>query len=837
MAAVNLIGSYNYALVALSVLIAMFASYAALDLAGRVTSAGGWTRAVWLLGGAGAMGTGIWSMHYIGMLAFILPIPVAYHWPTVLLSLLAAILASVVALGVVSRQKMGASQAVAGSVLMGAAIPVMHYTGMAAASFTPSGMPTNLSHAVSISTLGTAGIAAATFIVLGLALLTSLVDRRLAAQTLEVQEEKLHQSEAYLSEAQRLSHTGSFGWRPSTGEIIWSEETFRIFQYDQMTKPTVELILQRIHPEDAALVKQTIVRASQDGKDFDIEHRLLMPDGSIKNVHVVAHAERDESGELNFVGAVMDVSERKRAEEELRRSEALAEQRLRLVVDTTPAMINTLRPDGYLDYVNKGWLDYFGFSLETALDRADVMKMSMPSKTAMHGGDWQPIIHREDLPGFTDQWKSMLVSGKPGEREARVRRFDGEYRWHLFRAVPLYDETGKLVKWYGSAFDIEDRKRAEEALRRSESYLAEAQRLTRTGSWAWNVATRQSVYWSQENYRLFGFDPEGGIPSDEVLYQRIHPEDRDRVGRETILQSLDEGAHFDADFRIVLPGGAIKYVRSTGHPVRNISGDLLEYVGASIDVTERKRADEERERLRQLQADLAHLSRVPTTGELTASLAHEIRQPISAAVTNAKTCLRWLGRDEPDVAQACEAASRLVKDVTRAADIIGRISSLFKKGASQRELVDVNELIQEMIVLLRSEANRYSISIRTELAEGLPKVMVDRVQLQQVFMNLMLNGIDAMKETSGGSELAIKSETDDGQLLISVSDTGVGLPLEQGDQIFRAFFTTKDNGTGMGLPISRSIIESHGGRLWADANSARGATFQFTLPATVAAQA
>src|ERR1700719_712028 len=323
MVAMNLIGSYNYALVALSVLIAMFASYAALDLAGRVTAAGGWTRAVWLLGGAGAMGTGIWSMHYIGMLAFILPIPVAYHWPTVLLSLLAAVLASVVALGVASRQKMGALRALAGSILMGAgissmhyigmaamrlpavcrfnsslvvlsvvfavlisfaalwitfhfrdektgigreklagavalgaAIPVMHYTGMAAASFTPSGMPADLSHAVSISTLGAAGIAAITFVVLGLALLTSWVDRRFAAQTLELQEEKLQRSEAYLAEAQRLSHTGSFGWRGSTGEITWSEETFRIFQYDRTIKPTAELVFERVHPEDATFVKQ-----------------------------------------------------------------------------------------------------------------------------------------------------------------------------------------------------------------------------------------------------------------------------------------------------------------------------------------------------------------------------------------------------------------------------------------------------------------------------------------------------------------------------------------------------------------------------------------------------
>jgi signal transduction histidine kinase len=268
-----------------------------------------------------------------------------------------------------------------------------------------------------------------------------------------------------------------------------------------------------------------------------------------------------------------------------------------------------------------------------------------------------------------------------------------------------------------------------------------------------------------------------------------------------------------------------------------MSGDLSEYVGTSIDVTDRKRADEERERLRQAQADLAHLSRVTTMGELTASLAHEIRQPITAAATNAKTCLRWLGRDTPDVPEACEAASRIVKDVTRAADIISRISLLFKKEAVQRALVDVNELIREMIDLLRSEANRYSIFIRTDLAEHLPKVMADRVQLQQVFMNLMLNGIDSMKDTTGASELTIKSETTDGQLLVSVSDTGVGFPPDQADQLFKAFFTTKDNGTGMGLPISRSIIESHGGRLWASCSSGRGATFQFSLPAPVAAHA
>src|ERR1700730_7070048 len=771
MAAVNLIGSYNYGLVALSVFIAIFASYAALDLAGRVTAARGWTRAVWLLGGAGAMGTGLWSMHYIGMLAFILPIPVAYHWPTVLLSLFAAILASVIALYVGSRQKMGAFRALAGSVLMGGgiasmhyigmaamrlsavchfnsflvvlsvvfavlislvalwitfhfrdekngidwgktagavlmgtAIPVMHYTGMSAASFTPSGMPADPSHAVSISTLGTIGIAAVTWIVLGLALLTSWLDRRFAAQTLELQEEKLQRSEAYLAEAQRLSHTGSFGWRPSTGEILWSEETLRIFQYDRATKPTVELVLKRVHPDDAALVKETVERASQDGRDFEHEYRLVMPDGAVKHVHVVAHAERDESGELEFVGAVMDTTEGKRAEKKLRRSEESLLEAQKL------SHTGSWRHD-----VASG-----AVIVSPEIYRIHDIK---PDDDASNTEFFFSRFHPEDRKRVVDLFERAELEKTEFQVDYRIVLADGTIKHLHTIGHPILNESGDLVEFVGTAMDVTAAKQTEEALRRSESYLADAQRLTRTGSWAWNVATRQSVYWSQENYRLFGFDPEAGIPSDEAFYQRIHPEDRDRVRREVFLERPEEGSHFDVDFRIVLPGGAVKYVRSTGHPVRNISGDLLEYVGTSIDVTERKRADEERERLRQVQADLAHLSRVTTMGELTASLAHEIRQPISAAVTNAKTCMRWLGRDEPDLAEASEAASRLVKDVTRAADIISRISLLFKKGALQRELVDVNEVIREMIVLLRSEANRYSISIRIELAEDLPMVM------------------------------------------------------------------------------------------------------------------
>jgi len=266
-------------------------------------------------------------------------------------------------------------------------------------------------------------------------------------------------------------------------------------------------------------------------------------------------------------------------------------------------------------------------------------------------------------------------------------------------------------------------------------------------------------------------------------------------------------------------------------PLETEEGTLVS--AAVRDVTERTRAEEA---LRQAKADLAHVSRVTTMGELTASLAHEIKQPIAAAVTDANTCLRWLGRDQPDLVEAREAASRIIKDATRAADIISRVRLLFEKGTPQQELVDVNEVIQEMIVLLRGEATANSISVRTDLAEDLPRVTGDRMQLQQVLMNLMMNSIDAMKNVDGTPEITIQSQrADNGQVLISVSDTGVGLPPEKAEQIFDAFFTTKPHGTGMGLRISRSIIESHGGRLWAAAASGRGATFQFTLPSTVPA--
>ena len=271
----------------------------------------------------------------------------------------------------------------------------------------------------------------------------------------------------------------------------------------------------------------------------------------------------------------------------------------------------------------------------------------------------------------------------------------------------------------------------------------------------------------------------------------------------------------------------------SGIPRYTGAGEFAGYIGSNIDITDLKRAEVERQRLRQLEADLAHINRVSMMGELAASLAHELKQPIAAAVMDAKSCLRWLRRDTPDVAEGCDAALRMIHDATRAAEVIDRVRSLYRRDTSDRELVDVNEIIREMIVLLRDKADRNSISIRTELDSELPPITADRVQLQQVLMNLILNGIEAMTDANG--ELTVASKrTADAQLLVSVSDSGIGLPVGDVDRMFDAFFTTKAQGTGMGLSISRRIIESHGGSLRACANPGRGATFQFTLPTDVA---
>jgi PAS domain S-box-containing protein len=622
------------------------------------------------------------------------------------------------------------------------------------------------------------------------------------------------------------------------------------------------------------------------------------------------------------------------------------EERFREAIDTIPAMTFTAASDGSSIFVNKRWTEYTGLSVEQS-----------------SGAGWQRAIHPEDRARHSEHWRISVATGQVFEDEARFRRApDGGYRWFLVRGVPLRNRHRRILSWYGTLTDIEDRKRAEEALQlisrdlqehkarleeaqrithvgywerdlvtnritwsdetyriyglqaqecpmdsaglrqrihpedwalvsralgeaiaggprynveyrilrptgelrivhsegdaksdasgrpyemfgtvqditdrkraeealqQSQFYLAEGQRLAHIGSWAFNTAGFD--YWSLELFQIHGLDPRGKPPTAEEYLTVVHPDDREFIKQEIARMSADPRA-FDFTKRIVRPNGEIRYVRCVGIPVTQ--GEIFQgYVGTGIDVTEQELLEQERERLRRLETELAHTNRVSMLGEMAASLAHEIKQPIAAAMTSANSCIEWLAHEPPNLDRARAAAAKIDKYGSRAAEIIDHIRSLYKKSPPQSELIDVNEIVHEIFPLLQGEAIRDSIAMRSELAGELPEIKADRVQLQQVFMNLMLNAIEAMRDEGG--ELTVKSQRQDDQLLFSVSDTGPGLPTGNVDQLFSAFFTTKPQGSGMGLAISRSIVESHGGRLWATANDGRGATFHFTLPTEV----
>jgi PAS domain S-box-containing protein len=494
------------------------------------------------------------------------------------------------------------------------------------------------------------------------------------------------------------------------------------------------------------------------------------------------------------------LTERKRAEEALRESE----QRFRLAVESIPGLISILDANGEVEVVNGQVLTYFGKTLEEL----------------KHWGT-NDCVHDDDRPRLIAEWMRSFEAGQPFDTEQRLRRADGVYRWFQTRGLPLRDGD-RIFRWYMLFTDIDDRKCAEQILERSQLYLSEAQKLTHVGSWALQPQAGKLVHWSDELLRIFGFDP-GAAPTLEDIVNRVHPDDREQAQQRSRQQSSESYAE---EYRIMLPDGTVKHLHVIGHPIFDATGTVVEFIGTAFDITERKRAEAE---LRQAQAALAHQQRVSLLGEVAASLAHEIKQPIAAASIDAKVCLRALADDRLNVQAAREAATRLVKDAARADEVIKRTTALYKRDTMQRERVDINALIREMAVLFQQEAAASAVSVHTELTDGIPSVMADRVQLQQVFMNLVLNAIEAMKHSGG--DLTIASRLgEDGQTLISVTDAGVGLPTENPDQIFDSFVTTKPQGTGMGLAITRSIVESHGGRLWATANSGPGATFVFSLP-------
>jgi PAS domain S-box-containing protein len=569
-----------------------------------------------------------------------------------------------------------------------------------------------------------------------------------------------------------------------------------------------------IHPEDLVRHSEKWRTSVTTGQVFEDEARFRRAaDGEYRWFLVRGVPLRDRHARIvRWYGTLTDIEDRKRAEEALQRSQFYISEGQRVAHMGSWAI--NVRTDEHF------WSEeiFRIYEIDPKLKPAWSL-----IRDRVHPDDRASLDERKKMEFTKTGWTDS-------EADLRIVLSDGRIKHLHTIAHPVMDASGQIVEVIGTTMDVTERKRVEDSLRRSESHLAEAQRLTHTGSWAWRVADRKTVHLSEEFYRICGFDPAVGALTLEQCSERVHPDDRLKW-KGIIERAIAEKADYDREFRILLPNGMVRWIHTVGHPVLSDAGELEGFVGSSTDITERKSAEQQREKLRQLEADLAHTNRVSTLGEMAASLAHEIKQPIAAAITSANSCVEWLAHEPPNLDRARAAAGRIDKYGNRAAEIIDRIRSFYKKSPPQRELVDANGIIHEMLTLLKVEATRSSIAVRTELAGELPKIMADPVQVQQVFMNLMLNAVEAMKDSGG--ELTVKSELQEGQLQFSVSDTGVGLPAEKMDQIFSAFFSTKPQGSGMGLAISRSIVESHGGRLWATANGGRGATFHFTLPIQV----
>ena len=562
-----------------------------------------------------------------------------------------------------------------------------------------------------------------------------------------------------------------------------------------------------IHPQDVTDLRKKWQVALRQETSFEAEARLRRADGAYHwFLFQAAPLRRADGRIIRWYGVNTDIENLKRAEREVQTQTFHLDE----LFEQAPEAIAVLTTDDRIVRVNKEFSRMFGY------EAGEVLGQPLNDLIV-------PEADHENSKQFTHQ----LKQGRQVEVEAVRRRKDGSCVDVSLLAVPVMTASGEQAANFAIYRDITERKRAEERLRESEArFQAMADKAP---VMIWTTGTDGLCNYFSKPW----LDFTGRTMEQEVglgWIQGVYPDDVQGCF-DGFLPKFEARKPFRMEYRLRRADGEYRWVMESGVPRYTPGGEFAGYIGSNIDITDLKLAEQEREKLRQAQADLAHINRVTAMGELTASLAHEIKQPISAAFTDAKTCLKWLEREEPKVIEARQAASRIIKDVNRASEIISRIRSLFKKGEAQRELVDVNEIIREMIALLRDEAGKYSILVHTNLASDLPHTSADRVQLQQVFMNLMLNAIAALSEMNGARELTIRSERNpENQVLISVSDNGVGLPPEYEDKIFNAFFTTRPQGTGMGLSISRSIIESHSGRLWATPNPGRGAIFQFTLP-------
>jgi len=559
-----------------------------------------------------------------------------------------------------------------------------------------------------------------------------------------------------------------------------------------------------VHPDDLAHVTDVFTRSLTSGEPYCIIQRLRRGDGVYRWLQNRGFPLRASNGQIaRWCVLLTDIDDQKRAEESLRKSEREA----LLVVDTIPGLVVILEDSGAVAFENYRTREYLGPEL------ADT-------------GNWATngIVHADDIPRVFPLFTRGVASGEPFDYEVRLRHNSGAHRWFHLRAHPLRDPTGRLSRWYVLLTDIDDRRRMEDELRRKEVFLTEGQRISLTGTFAWRVETDE-VTFSDELRRIFQFDRDVAITFDRIT-ARVYPDDLPLLAeRMALVRAGRDNSEFE--IRLQMPDGAVRHVRVFGRVIEH--DGRLECVGAVQDVTRRRLAEDARDRAR---SELAHTTRAMALSALTASIAHEVNQPLSGIVTNANTCLRMLAADPPDVVGARETARRTIRDGNRASEVVTRLRALFSNRPLTLEPFDLNAATREVLELSLSDLKRSQAIVRMELREDLPAVTGDRVQLQQVILNLVRNAADAMTNVRDRPRhlwITTQREGEHG-VRLTVRDAGTGLDPQTVDKLFDPFYTTKDGGMGIGLAVSRSIVEKHHGRLWAEPNDSVGATFAFFVP-------
>jgi PAS domain S-box-containing protein len=741
-------------------------------------------------------------------------------------------------------------------------------------------------------------------------------------------EEKLRRSEAYLAEAERLSHTASWAWNVSTGAIFWSRELFQIYGLDP-EKVTLGYpsVMKYIHPDDRSRVRKTFDGAVRKRKDYESAYRVVRADGTVRQVNNIAHPVFDKAGTLiEYVGTTIDITERKQAEEAARK----AREQVDLILASISDQFFGLSKDWRFTYFNQHaaaqlkllgkdpaellgkvlWDEFPEVPNEANLRRVMSERVALteelyyvplghwlenhiyPSpdggivtfqryvterkkaeaelrrnaaylaqgQRLSHTGSWALNVATRELfwseehfrilgldpgmetPPYPEAIKFIYPDDRPWvvaaleramrektefDTQCRVVRADGTIRFIRSVAQPVFNKAGDLVEYVGTMVDMTEQLRAEENLRRSESHLAEAQRIGHIGSFIWNATTGE-CHWSKEHFRMVGVDPDTFKPTRDNTKELIHPDDLPLM-EQALTKAIRERSDYEIEYRIMRADG-VRYHRCIGRPVAKSNGDL-QFTGVVVDLTERKQTEQA---LQEAQTELAHVSRMTAMGEMAAAIAHEINQPLGAIMNNSSYCLQLLARPEAETKKRA-ALEDIANDANRASAIIERIRGITKGSAREITKLNASELIGDVLTLTQRLLEENHIQLRTSAPDDLPEISADRVQLQQVLFNLVVNSIEAMSGMRKDKrvltiEAAHSAFEHSAAILITVADTGRGFESAAADRMFDAFYTTKPGGMGMGLRVSRSIIEGHGGKLSARRNKGRGATFSFVLP-------